>query len=131
MKNRKDIDFYLKNSRGAERAAKILEKYRFSKSDTFSDSKIEKWHNPESPPPLKSIPDQNLSGCRKLQHHIESFYSIKKNSRWIEYCLALELPPPSKAHPELTRSGRTSDQAHGVSLLMAVELKKEVEAAEG
>ena len=28
----------------------------FSKSDTFSESKIEKWHNPESPP-LKSIPD--------------------------------------------------------------------------
>ena len=23
----------------------------FSKSDTFSESKIEKWHNPESPPP--------------------------------------------------------------------------------
>ena len=31
----------------------------FSKSDTFSESKIEKWHNPESPPPLKSIPDKN------------------------------------------------------------------------
>ena len=30
----------------------------FSKSDPFSESKIEKWPNPESLPPLKSIPDR-------------------------------------------------------------------------
>ena len=44
-----------KNSRGAEGAAKILKNCLFSKSDAFSESKIEKRPNPGSPPSNRSL----------------------------------------------------------------------------